>query len=43
MDAIFITSDPHRSGLNLSDKKIQKGVINMLPYSILVSTIHGKN
>ena len=47
MNTIFTKSeksDPHRLILNLSEKKqIQKGVINMLHYQILVSIKHEKN
>ena len=33
----------HRQLLNLPDKIILKGAINMLLYKFLASTIHGKN
>ena len=37
------TSDPHRLLLNLSNKKTEKEVINMLLCQILALTIQGKN
>ena len=37
------TSDPHRLLLNLSEKKTEKEVINMLLCQIVALTIQGKN
>ena len=37
------TSDPHRLLLNLSNKKTEKEVINMLLCQIVALTIQGKN